>query len=111
MRLAGLKLRELGSTLGRKLLFRGLETGARALYGLISKSRGETMAERIEDLERRIRQLETAIEDIKEISRGRNELGSPRKPIRALYLLDEDTGAVAKVNYSRSASDLQTEEK
>lgn len=68
------------------------------------------MADRVEELERRIRELEDQVANISEQSRGRNELGSPRKPIRAIYLLDEATGAVAKINWDRGSSDIASEE-
>jgi len=68
------------------------------------------MGDTVEDLRRQLNELESRVSRIEQRSRGRQEVGSPRNPTNALYVLDPDTGAVAKVVYDRSSSALTTEE-
>ncbi len=66
------------------------------------------MADRIDDIERRLTELEQEIRDLR--SPQRSALGTKTRPVSLVYLLDDRTGAVAEVRYDRDNSDIRTQE-
>lgn len=58
------------------------------------------------DLEARIRELEQEVRKLKKAQQ--NVLGTRDNPIRATYLVDGKTGAVARVDYDSANSTVRT---